>query len=164
MVGIRPLGLRARYAGVSTTPKAIPASMRLKGRFSSAQHHSTFWTLIEFVRPQILSMLHLSRYDLVGAPPLRKGARVVPAMVRIVEPLRDTTAEKATIGDLTRFSLRLGRPITRARFPPAPPPAGCARNRAPGRARRGPSRARSRAHHRAARPCPWHPRARAAAP
>src|SRR5215210_6962158 len=73
MVGIRPLGLRARYSGVSTTPKAIPASMRLKGRSSSAQHHSTFWTLIEFVRPQILSMLHLSRYDLVGAPPLRKG-------------------------------------------------------------------------------------------
>src|SRR3954468_20432873 len=60
MVGIRPLGLRARYAGVSTTPKAMPASMRSNGRSSSAQHHSTFWTLIEFLRPQILSMLHLS--------------------------------------------------------------------------------------------------------
>src|SRR5215204_4376946 len=112
MVGIRPLGLRARYSGVSTTPKAIPASMRSKGRSSSAQHHSTFWTLIEFVRPQILSMLHLPRYNLLGAPPLRKGARMVPAMVRIVEPFRDTTAEKATIGDLTRFSLRL-RPCGR---------------------------------------------------
>src|SRR4051794_2665925 len=51
----------------------MPASMRSNGRSSSAQHHSTFWTLIEFVRPQILSMLHLSRYALVGAPPLRKG-------------------------------------------------------------------------------------------
>src|SRR5215208_8399541 len=86
MVGIRPLGLRARYAGVSTTPKAMPASMRSNGRSSSAQHHSTFWTLIEFVRPQIMSMLHLPRYNLLGAPPLRKGARVVPAMVRRVEP------------------------------------------------------------------------------
>src|SRR3954466_4292403 len=27
-----------------------------------AQHHSTFWTLIEFLRPQILSILHLPRY------------------------------------------------------------------------------------------------------
>src|SRR3954454_4311954 len=75
MVGIRPLGLRARYSGVSTTPKAMPASMRSKGRSSSAQHHSTFWTLIEFVRPQILSMFHLPRYNLLGAPRLGKAAK-----------------------------------------------------------------------------------------
>src|SRR3954447_3457773 len=87
MVGIRPLGLRARYSGVSTTPKAMPASMRSKGRSSSAQHHSTFWTLIEFVRPQILSMFHLPRYNLLGAPRLRKAAKCASRQrVRRVEP------------------------------------------------------------------------------
>src|SRR5215469_18600063 len=35
----------------------MPASMRSKGRSSSARHQSTFWTLTELARPQIVSLL-----------------------------------------------------------------------------------------------------------
>src|SRR5918992_1014863 len=54
MVGTTLLGFMARYSGVK--PKAPAMSMRLKGRSSSAQHHTTFCRLLEFVRPQIVSM------------------------------------------------------------------------------------------------------------
>src|SRR2546423_12335213 len=56
MVGTRPFGLRLRYSGEFTTPKAAPASMRLYSIAISSQHQSTFCTLIELFLPQITSM------------------------------------------------------------------------------------------------------------
>src|SRR4051812_36373440 len=79
-------------------PKAMPASTRSNGRSSSAQHHSTFWTLIEFGRPQILSMLHLPRYDLIEAPRLRKAAKL---------RLGDGASCRTVLG--TRSSIRVSR-------------------------------------------------------
>src|SRR5882672_3767982 len=57
MVGTSPLGFIARYSGVLLTPNLPPASTRSYLTLSSAQHHSTFCTLIELVRPQIFSIL-----------------------------------------------------------------------------------------------------------
>src|SRR5215207_7960825 len=54
MVGTTLFGFRARYSGVK--PKAPAMSMRLKGRFNSSQHQTTFCRLLEFARPQIVSM------------------------------------------------------------------------------------------------------------
>jgi hypothetical protein len=36
-------------------PEVPPASMRSYCKPSSSQHHSTFWTFMEFFRPQIFS-------------------------------------------------------------------------------------------------------------
>src|SRR3954454_16681842 len=55
-VGTRPLGLRLRYSGSRLPPNGPPTSRRSNGRSSSAQHHSTFWTLEDVDRPQIFSM------------------------------------------------------------------------------------------------------------
>src|SRR6266699_4684355 len=55
-VGTRPLGLRLRYSGSRLPPNGPPTSRRSKGISSSAQHHSTFWTLDELARPQIFSI------------------------------------------------------------------------------------------------------------
>src|SRR3972149_624425 len=51
------IGFIVLSSGVLLTPNCMPASMRSNGRFISAQHHSTFCTLIELVRPQIFSMV-----------------------------------------------------------------------------------------------------------
>src|SRR5690606_5555428 len=51
----RPFGFSARYHGSSFLPYASPASCRATGKPSSAAHQSTFCTLTEFVRPQIVS-------------------------------------------------------------------------------------------------------------
>src|SRR5215212_9210720 len=55
IVGTRPLGLSARYSGSRVRPEVPPASMRSYCKPSSSQHHSTFWTFMEFFRPQIFS-------------------------------------------------------------------------------------------------------------
>ena len=56
MVGTRPFGFILRYSGVLTTPNCMPASMRSYSRPSSSRHQSAFFTLTEFVRPQIFSI------------------------------------------------------------------------------------------------------------
>src|SRR5215210_436298 len=61
MVGTTLFGFIARYSGVK--PKAPAMSIRLKGRFNSSEHQTTFCRLLEFARPQIVSM---------AASPLRK--------------------------------------------------------------------------------------------
>ena len=53
-VGTRPLGFIARYSGSQFLPNAMPASMRSKARSSSCRHQSTFWTLTELGRPQMV--------------------------------------------------------------------------------------------------------------
>src|SRR5215813_5408192 len=61
MVGTSPFGFNARYCGVLTTPKLPPASRRWYCWPSSSQHQSTFCTLTELFRPQILSIASSSR-------------------------------------------------------------------------------------------------------
>src|SRR5215475_5553446 len=56
IVGTRPLGFIARYSGSRLPTKGPPRSTRSYSMPSSAQHHSTFCTLDEVVRPQIFSI------------------------------------------------------------------------------------------------------------
>src|SRR5262249_54810821 len=56
IVGTRPFGFIARYFGSRLPPNGPPRSTRSYSMPSSAQHHSTFWTLDDVVRPQILSI------------------------------------------------------------------------------------------------------------
>src|SRR5262245_49375850 len=72
MVGTSPFGFNARYCGVLTTPKLPPASRRWYCWPSSSQHHSTFCTLTELFRPQILSIASSSEGErqLTGVPAL----------------------------------------------------------------------------------------------
>src|ERR671917_21619 len=55
IVGTRPLGFNRRYSGSLLPPNGPPTSTRLYGTSSSSQHHRTFWTFIELLRPQIRS-------------------------------------------------------------------------------------------------------------
>src|ERR1700730_2138853 len=55
-VGTRPFGFSARYSGSLLPPKGPPKSTRSYSSPSSAQHHSTFCTLDDVVRPQIFSI------------------------------------------------------------------------------------------------------------
>ncbi len=70
ITGILRLGLSFAYSGVSSLPKAPPASIRSCGSSSSAIVHITFCTLIEFGLPQTRIML-LSP---------RKGPSAVPRL------------------------------------------------------------------------------------
>src|SRR5580704_11646218 len=56
MVGTLPFGFIARYSGSRLPPNGPPRSTRSYSMPSSAQHHSTFCTLDEVVRPQIFSI------------------------------------------------------------------------------------------------------------
>src|SRR5437868_2352809 len=56
IAGTIAFGLSCRYSGVWTTPNRPPASVRWKSRPSSWAHHTTLRTLMELMRPQILSM------------------------------------------------------------------------------------------------------------
>src|SRR5467141_4609858 len=56
IVGTRPLGFIVRYSGSRLPPKGPPRSTRSYSMPSSAQHHNTFCTLDEVVRPQIFSI------------------------------------------------------------------------------------------------------------
>src|SRR5215467_4384556 len=67
-VGTRPLGFIARYSGVLFFPNWRPASMRSYGTPSSARHHSTFCTLTELDRPQIVNPTFRSRFEFGVAP------------------------------------------------------------------------------------------------
>src|SRR2546422_2606339 len=57
MVGTSPVGFILRYSGVLFTPNCMPASMRSYLTPSSSRAQSAFFTLTEFVLPQILSMV-----------------------------------------------------------------------------------------------------------
>src|SRR2546422_9060268 len=57
MVGTSPVGFILRYSGVLLTPNCMPASMRSSLTPSSSRAQSAFFTLTEFVLPQILSMV-----------------------------------------------------------------------------------------------------------
>ncbi len=73
-VGTSPLGLILRYSGSRLPPNGPPQSTRSYSIPSSAQHHNTFCTLDEVVRPQIFSMAT----SLPGAVPMEPqfaGAR-----------------------------------------------------------------------------------------
>src|SRR5918998_3985721 len=54
-VGIRPVGLRARYSGSRLPPNGPPTSYLRNETPSSSQLQSTFWTLTELFLPQISS-------------------------------------------------------------------------------------------------------------
>ncbi len=56
ITGTRPFALSRRYSGVLTTPNLPPASMRSYATPSSFAQATTFCTLTEERRPQILSM------------------------------------------------------------------------------------------------------------
>src|SRR5437588_7449025 len=60
-VGTSPFGLSLRYSGSRLPPNGPPRSTRSNGMSSSAQHHSTFCTFDEVVRPQIFSIADLLR-------------------------------------------------------------------------------------------------------
>ncbi len=68
ITGILRLGLSFAYSGVSSRPKAPPASIRWCGSSSSAIVHITFCTLIEFGLPQTRIML-LPRKAPAAVPP-----------------------------------------------------------------------------------------------
>src|SRR6266481_1596548 len=57
MVGTSPVGFILRYSGVLLTPNCMPASMRWYLSPNSSRAQSAFFTLTEFVLPQILSMV-----------------------------------------------------------------------------------------------------------
>src|SRR6266480_127870 len=70
MVGTSPVGFILRYSGVLLTPNCMPASMRSYLTPSSSRAQSAFFTLTEFVLPQILSMVSPeSGTDHVFPPP-----------------------------------------------------------------------------------------------
>ena len=56
MVGTIAFGFMARYSSDWTMPNLPPASVRWKSSPSSCAHHTTLRTLIELMRPQMLSM------------------------------------------------------------------------------------------------------------
>src|SRR5258708_37385251 len=56
IVGTRPLGFIVRYSESRLPPKGPPRSTRSYSMPSSAQHHNTFCTLDEVVRPQIFNI------------------------------------------------------------------------------------------------------------
>src|SRR6185295_14655308 len=56
IVGTSEFGFIFRYSAVLVTPCSMPALMRSYFRPSSPAHHSAFFTLTEFMRPQILSI------------------------------------------------------------------------------------------------------------
>src|ERR1700752_2451734 len=55
-VGTKPFGFMARYSESWLPPNGPPRSTRSYSIPSSAQHHNTFCTLDEVVRPQIFSI------------------------------------------------------------------------------------------------------------
>src|SRR5439155_12939785 len=57
LVGTSPFGLSARYSGVLFLPNGPPTSSRSNGMSSSLQHHSTFCTLLDVLRPRIFSIV-----------------------------------------------------------------------------------------------------------
>src|SRR5467141_2940182 len=57
MVGTSPVGFILRYSGVLLTPNCMPASMRSYLSPNSSRAQRAFFTLTEFVLPQILSMV-----------------------------------------------------------------------------------------------------------
>src|SRR5262245_42968039 len=79
MLAARPSGFVRRYYGVPTTPKARPASIRRCATPSSASAHITFCTLMEFVRPQTVTMLPRSELERGSrAAVASRGARADP--------------------------------------------------------------------------------------
>src|SRR4051812_49167254 len=56
ITGTRRLGFIDANSSVSRPPNGPPASIRSCGISSSPTAHITFWTLIEFLRPQMRSM------------------------------------------------------------------------------------------------------------
>jgi hypothetical protein len=56
MTGTSAFGFRAMNSGACVERKPVPQSSRVKGRFSSAQVHSTLRTLMDEVLPRISIM------------------------------------------------------------------------------------------------------------
>src|SRR4051812_40942028 len=56
IVGTSEFGFIFRYSGVLVTPNCMPASTRSYFSPSSSAAHSAFFTLTEFIRPQIFSI------------------------------------------------------------------------------------------------------------
>src|SRR5438270_9052969 len=57
IVGTSPFGLSARYSVALFLPNGPPTSSRSNGISSSPQHHSTFCTLLDVLRPRIFSIV-----------------------------------------------------------------------------------------------------------
>ena len=69
-VGTSPVGFIARYSGVSVLPNAPPTSIRSNGRFNSPSAHSTFMTLLDVARPQ---MIRWALPLMIQSSPIRVG-------------------------------------------------------------------------------------------
>src|SRR5947209_4762914 len=96
MVGTRPVGFIFRYSAVLFTPKCRPASMRSSSRPSSSAAHSTFFTLTEFVLPQIFSM---------STPNQDSKIRDRPRLILVSEADRLAVAARVARGEVAAVEL-----------------------------------------------------------
>src|SRR5688572_30947385 len=92
IVGTRPVGFMPRYSGVLFTPNCMPASMRSYFRPSSSAAHSTFFTLTELTRPQIVSIASASE-----SCRLSVAARVARAEIAPVELPQELRAAELVV-------------------------------------------------------------------